>query len=424
MNLHYSSGQASIAETKPKVSICLPVFNGARHLSLAIESILNQSATNWELLISDDGSTDDSWQIIENFANKDDRIKYWQNEKRLGLFENYNFCMQQASAPLIKLFAQDDILDLRAIKKMQRVFEERPNVVLVACAKNLVDLEGNNTVIGSDDEEKICQAFPEDTELSGSEVIAETIVKPINWIGEPCTVMFRSRCIGDGFDYQFKQLGDLDYWYRMLRTGDYYYLSERLCKYRWHRNSTSFANHFNLNSLADVFMLAVKHRKQLGKIGVSLSGYCQEKIQAYADWVRHLVDKKYELLFPELAFEILEMDLDLDSVGETNKDTIENLLVFTYRFMAFNAITLFSRAKEREIHLQSEANRLHHLHSVVSAEKEKIQEDKDKLEVDKGKLEADKERLEEDFVSYKLQLNNSTKRNSFIPLFSKNKSAK
>ncbi len=297
MNLHYSSEHTSKAETVPNVSVCLPVFNGGRHLSLAIESILNQTATSWELLISDDGSQDDSWQIIESYASKDNRIKHWRNPERLGLFENYNFCMQQCSAPLIKLFAQDDILDPRAIKRMQTVFEERPNVVLVACAKNLIDLDGNNTVLGSEDEAQICQAFPQDTEVFGSKAIAETIAKPINWLGEPCTVMFRSRCIGDGFDYKFKQLGDLDYWYRMLQSGDYYYLTERLCKYRWHRNSTSFANHFNLNSLADVFMLAVKHRKHLGKIGMSLSGYCQEKIQAYADWVRHLVDKKYELLF-------------------------------------------------------------------------------------------------------------------------------
>ena len=142
MESHYNSGQVNTVNMQAKVSVCLPVFNGVRHLALAIESILNQSASNWELLISDDGSTDGSWEMIEKFAKQDKRIRCWRNENRLGLFENYNFCMQQCYAPLIKLFAQDDILDPRAIKKMQTIFDERPNVVLVACAKNLVDLEG------------------------------------------------------------------------------------------------------------------------------------------------------------------------------------------------------------------------------------------------------------------------------------------
>ncbi len=96
---------------QPQVSVCLPVFNGERFLSAAIESTLAQSEPHFELLISDDASTDASWQIIQEYARSERRIKCWQNQSNLGLFKNYNVCMEQASGEYIKLFAQDDLLE-------------------------------------------------------------------------------------------------------------------------------------------------------------------------------------------------------------------------------------------------------------------------------------------------------------------------
>ncbi len=108
-----------------------------------------------------------------------------------------------------------------------------------------------------------------------------------------------------------------------------------------------------------------------------------------------------------------EIDFDpryvADNVGEA-KDTIEDLLVFTYRFMAFNAITLFSRANEREAHFRSETNRLYDLYTVANGEKEKIQEDRERLR-------QENERLEAECNNYKLQLENPTKKNSFMAAF-------
>src|SRR5277367_4436647 len=97
------------------VSICLPVFNGEQYLADAISSALNQTHEQIELLISDDQSTDGSWEIIQQFSERDQRIKVCRNEKRRGLFENYNSTIGGANGEFIKLFAQDDLLSPNAV---------------------------------------------------------------------------------------------------------------------------------------------------------------------------------------------------------------------------------------------------------------------------------------------------------------------
>src|SRR5271155_20695 len=71
----------------PKVSICLPVYNGEHYLAEAIESALNQTFEDFELLIADDCSQDSSAEIIARFAARDARIRHWRNPHNLGLFE-------------------------------------------------------------------------------------------------------------------------------------------------------------------------------------------------------------------------------------------------------------------------------------------------------------------------------------------------
>src|SRR5579883_1951770 len=91
------------------ISVCLPVFNGEKFLLEAIGSVLEQTYSNFELVIIDDCSTDASVEIIESFARMDERIRFYRNTSRLGLFANYNECMLKADGEYIKPFAQDDV---------------------------------------------------------------------------------------------------------------------------------------------------------------------------------------------------------------------------------------------------------------------------------------------------------------------------
>src|SRR5438128_638658 len=110
----------------PPVSVLLPVYNGASYLPYAIESVLAQSYSDFELLISDDSSDDASPEIIDCYARLDRRISHWRNQSRLGLFANYNQCLKRASAKFIKPFAQDDVLDPAMLKETVGVLESHP----------------------------------------------------------------------------------------------------------------------------------------------------------------------------------------------------------------------------------------------------------------------------------------------------------
>jgi glycosyltransferase involved in cell wall biosynthesis len=80
----------------PTVSILIPTYNYARHLPAAIESVLDQDFLDFELLIADDASTDNTEEICREYEAKDSRIRFFCHAENLGMVENWNWCLQQA----------------------------------------------------------------------------------------------------------------------------------------------------------------------------------------------------------------------------------------------------------------------------------------------------------------------------------------
>src|SRR5258708_7796462 len=152
----------------PGITVCLPVYNGARYLASAIESVFQQSFGDFELLISDDGSTDASPEIISRYANQDQRIVCWTNADRLGLFGNYNECLRKARGKYIKPFAQDDLLDRHALRRMSSLLEARPDVALVSSGKCLIDDRGQEI-------DRLIQ-FPADRTIPGKDVVVANLI--------------------------------------------------------------------------------------------------------------------------------------------------------------------------------------------------------------------------------------------------------
>ena len=257
------------------VSVCLPVYNGERFLAQAIESVLKQSYADFELLIIDDCSTDSSAEIIQHFKSVDGRVRYLKNECNLGLFENYNECMKQASGQYIKLFAQDDIFDPTVLERMVNVFETKPEVALVTCAKQWVNEAGETIEPTTEKALRTLKPFDQDRQRPATEAILETFQHLVNWLGEPCTSMFRSAHKGSGFDTRFKQVGDLEFWYRVLHNGDHYFISQQLCKFRKHSGSTTNRNGRSLSALLDWFVLGNKYRHLISELNESEDEFCQ-----------------------------------------------------------------------------------------------------------------------------------------------------
>lgn len=235
----------------PTVSICLPVYNGERFIAEAIESALSQTFTDFELLIADDCSTDGSGGVLQKYAMGDSRIVYWRNAANKGLFANYNESMSRACGNLIKPFAQDDVWEPTILERMVQTFGESSGASLVTVARTWIDEAG--TALPTN-----CQ-FSQNTRMDGNAVIADCLLRLVNWIGEPSTVMFSRSHIGSGFDNSYYHLGDMEYWFRILRHGDYVFLNEALCKFRRHEQSTTNKNLKGLLFAVDMMRLGEQY---------------------------------------------------------------------------------------------------------------------------------------------------------------------
>lgn len=116
--------------TTPRVSIGLPVYNGDAFLEEAIESILQQTFDDLELIISDNASTDRTQEICEKAAQVDPRVRYFRQERNLGASPNYNFTFHQARGEYFKWAAHDDIIEPDHVARCVEAMDRYPEVQL------------------------------------------------------------------------------------------------------------------------------------------------------------------------------------------------------------------------------------------------------------------------------------------------------
>jgi glycosyltransferase involved in cell wall biosynthesis len=114
----------------PRLSIGLPVYNGARYLSRSIESLLGQSFSNFELVISDNSSTDETGDICRGYEKADSRVRYFRQPKNIGLAPNHNFTVSQAVGELFKWAACDDLYAANLLAECISALDRHPDVVL------------------------------------------------------------------------------------------------------------------------------------------------------------------------------------------------------------------------------------------------------------------------------------------------------
>jgi glycosyltransferase involved in cell wall biosynthesis len=114
----------------PRVSIGLPVYNGENYISEAIQSVLDQTFEDFELIISDNASEDRTEEICRDFAGRDSRIRYLRNEENLGAAPNYNITWIHGRGEYFKWFAHDDRLLPEYVEKTVNTLDKHPDAVL------------------------------------------------------------------------------------------------------------------------------------------------------------------------------------------------------------------------------------------------------------------------------------------------------
>lgn len=126
----------------PRVSIGLPVYNGEKYLADAITSVLEQTYSDFELLISDNASTDATQQICEAFAQKDSRIRYHRLEQNVGAAGNFNLLVERARGSLFKWAAHDDLLKPEYLESCVAALDADPEALLAHSLTVVVDEQG------------------------------------------------------------------------------------------------------------------------------------------------------------------------------------------------------------------------------------------------------------------------------------------
>ncbi|NOU36683.1 MAG: glycosyltransferase family 2 protein [Kiritimatiellaceae bacterium] len=218
----------------PLVSVCIPLYNSGLYIREAIESVLAQTLTDWELIITDDGSTDGSEEIVSSYS--DPRIRYLLNPERLGAEGNWNRCVNEGRGIYRKLLCHDDRLHSDCLARQVAVFEQpgKESVSLVTAARRIISPEGKTILTRR---WKSC-----DQQISSCDAIRQIVRSGTNLIGEPGSALFRASDWSalNGFSARYPYVIDLDFWFQLLKRGDCFYLAEPLCDFRVSAQSWSF----------------------------------------------------------------------------------------------------------------------------------------------------------------------------------------
>ena len=131
----------------PRISIILPTYNGAKYIRKAIESVISQNFFDWELMIINDGSTDNTEEIIEEYKSKDNRIVYIKNDSNLGIQKTFNKGLGEAKREYVARIDDDDEwIDKDKLTNQVEFLDNNQDYVLVGTGVIIVDVSDKEVV--------------------------------------------------------------------------------------------------------------------------------------------------------------------------------------------------------------------------------------------------------------------------------------
>lgn len=232
----------------PLVSVCMPIYNGRRFLGRALDSLQAQEFTDFEIVVTDDASTDGCADIVRSYD--DPRIRLYRNDVRIGIPGNWNVALSKACGRFIKFLHQDDILYAHCLGAMVEALSKHSGAGFVFGARELIEHDGLQSKRFHPhlhDCRKILRDRGEIREFNpGRELLAACIRRGglfSNYIGEPSFVMFDAEIAArvGFFDHRLLQNADYDYWYRCLLVTDAISIDKPVGAFRLHRGGESSA---------------------------------------------------------------------------------------------------------------------------------------------------------------------------------------
>lgn len=211
---------------KNLISIILPVYNASPFLNDCLNSIKNQSYTNWEVIAVDDGSTDNSLQILDSYAKQDPRIKIIRQKKHKGIAHALNLGIQKSKGQFLARMDADDLMHKNRLKLQIAHLLDNKDVIVVGGQCDLIDQQ--NKSIGE-------KNFP----LTHKEIVKLMFLRaPL----QHPAIMINKEKLPANFVWYFTNkipAEDLDLYFRLLPYGKLANLPQTVIRYRQHSNSLS-----------------------------------------------------------------------------------------------------------------------------------------------------------------------------------------
>lgn len=203
----------------------MPTFNGARHVAEALESVLAQTYDDFELIVVDDCSSDDTWDIVQ--AVDDPRIARHRNEHNLGAEGNWNRVVGLARGTYVKVMGQDDVLRNDCLQAEVSILDDpaHADIDIVSSARTIIDDWGDP--VGSPRGFRGASG-----RIDGVRAIRACVRAGSNLVGEPSAALVRASALERAGGFRGEYVIDLDMWFRLLHHSDLYFVEEPLCSFR------------------------------------------------------------------------------------------------------------------------------------------------------------------------------------------------
>jgi glycosyltransferase involved in cell wall biosynthesis len=255
--------------SEPLVSVIIPVFCHEKFIATTLDSIINQTYKNWELLVVDDCSTDKSWEIIQEYVKKDSRISAFRNEKNIGLVPNWKFLIDNSKGEYIAFLEGDDVFYDNNLKKKVDILLNNTRIKMVYSEMDIIS-ENNEVIVKHYYKSKNRKFFKK--EVVGPEKFlyskhhitnsySQILVrkKTLLHIGYPRSL--------DPSEKVFLP-SDWDFSFRICTKNSIYFITEPLIGYRKHSNNNSYntpKNYAHMQLLLNEYEKVYKSNKKVLK---------------------------------------------------------------------------------------------------------------------------------------------------------------
>lgn len=235
----------------PLVSICIPTYNGEKYIEEALNSAINQTYNNLEIIISDDASVDRTIEIINRFKNLTSIPFYIYYHIPSGIGANWNNCVKNSNGKYIKFLFQDDMLLPTCVEEMVQLAEIHSNIGIVYCKRNFIydkkdtfSIEWINSFTNLHTSWK--ELLVKEGVTSGKKCLKDEYLfhSPKNKFGEPTAVLINKKVFNKigYFNENLKQTLDIEFWWRVLNYFDVGFVDKNLIMFRLHSEQATQKN--------------------------------------------------------------------------------------------------------------------------------------------------------------------------------------